>query len=150
MNISDQIVDNLTEKIVGLLNDPPPPPPSADEKIAALRADLDSMTKLYSRADDKVADLNRKIQNVEDHIKDVYFMNGVIDEDLRAVAELLDISLTKQITGSGTVTFEFTADVPLDFDGDLDLSVYFETNNIDVNIFEPDNVSCEWEVEDDL
>ena len=124
-----------------------PPPPTADDKIAALRADLDSMTKLYSRADAKVADLHRKIQNVEDHIKDVYFMNGVIDEDLRAVAELLDISLTKQITGSGTVTFEFTADVPLDFDDDLDLSVYFETNNIDVNIFEPDNISCEWEVE---
>ena len=147
MDTSDQIVHNLTEKIVGLLNDPPPPPPSADEKIAALRADLDSMTKLYNRADAKVADLNRKIQNVEDHIKDVYFMNGEIDDDLRAVAELLDISLTKQITGSGTVTFEFTADVPLDFDGDLDLSVYFETNNIDVNIFEPDNISCEWEVE---
>ena len=124
-----------------------PPAPSADEKIAALRADLDSMTKMYNRADAKVADLHRKIQNVEDHIKDVYFMNGVIDEDLRAIAELLDISLTKQITGSGTVTFEFTADVPLDFDDDLDLSVYFETNNIDVNIFEPDNISCEWEVE---
>ena len=127
-----------------------PPAPTADDKIAALRADLDSMTKLYSRADAKVADLHRKIQNVEDHIKDVYFMNGAIDEDLRAVAELLDISLTKQITGSGTVTFEFTADVPLDFDDDLDLTVYFETNNIDVNIFEPDNISCEWEVEGDL
>ena len=124
-----------------------PPAPTADDKIAALRADLDSMTKLYSRADAKVADLHRKIQNVEDHIKDVYFMNGEIDDDLRAVAELLDISLTKQITGSGTVTFDFTADVPLDFDDDLDLSVYFETNNIDVNIFEPDNISCEWEVE---
>ena len=124
-----------------------PPAPTADDKIAALRADLDSMTKLYSRADAKVSDLNRKIQNVEDHIKDVYFMNGVIDDDLRAIAELLDITLTKQITGSGTVTFEFTADVPLDFDDDLDLSVYFETNNIDVNIFEPDNISCEWEVE---
>ena len=124
-----------------------PPAPTADDKIAALRADLDSMTKLYNRADAKVADLHRKIQNVEDHIKDVYFMNGVIDDDLRAIAELLDISLTKQITGSGTVTFEFTADVPLDFDDDLDLSVYFETNNIDVNIFEPDNISCEWEVE---
>lgn len=124
-----------------------PPAPTADDKIAALRADLDSMTKLYSRADAKVTDLHRKIQNVEDHIKDVYFMNGEIDDDLRAVAELLDISLTKQITGSGTVTFDFTADVPLDFDDDLDLSVYFETNNIDVNIFEPDNISCEWEVE---
>lgn len=127
-----------------------PPTPTADDKIAALRADLDSMTKLYNRADAKVADLHRKIQNVEDHIKDVYFMNGVIDDDLRAIAELLDISLTKQITGSGTVTFEFTADVPLDFDDDLDLTVYFETNNIDVNIFEPDNISCEWEVEGDL
>lgn len=127
-----------------------PPAPTADDKIAALRADLDSMTKLYNRADAKVADLHRKIQNVEDHIKDVYFMNGVIDDDLRAIAELLDISLTKQITGSGTVTFEFTADVPLDFDDDLDLTVYFETNNIDVNIFEPDNISCEWEVEGDL
>ena len=124
-----------------------PPAPTADDKIAALRADLDSMTTLYNRADASVAALHRKIQNVEDHIKDVYFMNGAIDEDLRAVAELLDISLTKQITGSGTVTFEFTANVPLDFDDDLDLSVYFETNNIDVNIFEPDNISCEWEVE---
>ena len=127
-----------------------PPTPTADEKIAALRETLDSMTKMYNRADAKVADLHRKIQNVKDHISDVYFTNGVIDEDLRAIAELLDISLTKQITGSGTVTFEFTADVPLDFDDDLDLSVYFETNNIDVNIFEPDNISCEWEVEGDL
>ncbi len=130
-------------------NDSPSAPPtlSADEQIAALRADLDLMNTIYARSESRVTDLHRKIQNVEDHIKDVYFMNGVIDEDLRAIAELLDISLTKQITGSGTVTFEFTADVPLDFDDDLDLSVYFETNNIDVNIFEPDNISCEWEVE---
>ena len=133
-------------------NDSPPAPPtlSADEQIAALRADLDLMNTIYARSESRVTDLHRKIQNVEDHIKDVYFTNGVIDEDLRAIAELLDISLTKQITGSGTVTFEFTADVPLDFDDDLDLSVYFETNNIDVNIFEPDNISCEWEVEGDL
>jgi hypothetical protein len=127
---------------------PPTPPPSADEKIAALRAELDSMNTIYARSESRVTALHRKIQNVEDHIKDVYFMNGAIDDDLRAVAELLDISLTKQITGSGTVTFEFTADVPLDFEEDLDLSVYIETNNIDVNIFEPDNISCEWEVED--
>ena len=126
-----------------------PPTPTADDKIAALRADLDSMTKLYSRADAKVADLHRKIQNVEDHIKDVYFMNGVIDEDLRAVAELLDISLTKQITGTGTVTFEFTADVPLDFEDDLDLTVYIETNNIDIDNFDANTISCEWEVETD-
>lgn len=124
-----------------------PPTPTADEQIAALREDLDLMNTIYARSESRVTDLHRKIQNVEDYIKDVYFMNGAIDEDLRAVAELLDISLTKQITGSGTVTFEFTANVPLDFDDDLDLSVYFETNNIDVNIFEPDNISCEWEVE---
>ena len=127
-----------------------PPAPSADDKIAALRADLDSMTKLYSRADAKVADLHRKIQNVEDHIKDVYFMNGVIDDDLRAIAELLDICLTKQITGSGTVTFEFTADVPLDFEDDLDLTVYIETNNIDIDNFDANTISCEWDVEGDL
>lgn len=133
-------------------NDSPsaPPTPSSDALIAALREDLDNMTKCWTRSESRVSDLHRKIQNVKDHIMDVYFTNGVIDEDLRAIAELLDISLTKQITGSGTVTFEFTADVPLDFDDDLDLSVYFETNNIDVNIFEPDNISCEWEVEGDL
>ena len=147
MNISDQIVDNLTEKIVGLLNDPPPPPPSADEQIAALRADLDLMNTIYARSESRVTDLHRKIQNVEDHIKDIYFMNGEIDDDLRAIAELLDITLTKQITGSGTISFEFTAEVPLDFEDDLDLTVYIETNNIDVDNFDANTISCDWEVE---
>ena len=126
---------------------PTPPTPSSDALVAALREDLDNMTKCWTRSESRVSDLHRKIQNVEDHIKDVYFMNGVIDDDLRAVAELLDISLTKQITGSGTVTFEFTADVPLDFEDDLDLTVYIETNNIDIDNFDANTISCEWEVE---
>ena len=127
---------------------PTPPTPSSDALVAALREDLDNMTKCWTRSESRVSDLHRKIQNVEDHIKDVYFMNGVIDDDLRAIAELLDISLTKRITGTGTVSFEFSADVPLDFEDDLDLSVYIETNSVDVDNFDANIISCEWDVED--
>lgn len=111
------------------------PAPTADEKIAALRDDLDSMTKLYNRADAKVTELHRMIKNVHDHILDVYAMNGNLDDDIKGIAELLDIALTKRITGSYTVEIEFSADVPLDFDND-DFALSYE---ISCDSYEADN-----------
>ena len=111
------------------------PAPTADDKIAALRADLDSMTKLYNRADAKVTELHRMIKNVHEYIMDIYATNGSLDEDIKGIAELLDIALTKRITGSYTVEIEFSADVPLDFNND-DFALSYE---IDCDTYEADN-----------
>ena len=127
------------------------PAPTADEKIAALRDDLDSMTKLYNRADAKVTELHRMIKNVNDHILDVYAMNGSLDEDIKAIAELLDIALTKRITGSYTVEIEFSADVPLDFDNDdFALSYEISCDSYEADNFDYSEVNADWTVEDEV
>jgi hypothetical protein len=81
---------------------------------------------------------------------DLYSMNGEIDDDIKMIATLLDIELTKRITGTMTIEVEFTADVPLDFDNyDFDLSYDISCDSIEADNFEWNEVSADWDVEDE-
>ena len=111
------------------------------EAIGSVNAD---MTELQKRVDSQSIQINslnmsltrkiHQIQNVKDYITEVYQETDKVPDELAEVARMLEIQLTKPISGEATFTISWTAQVPLDFDPD-DLEISF-------------SVDCESDVED--
>jgi hypothetical protein len=119
-------------------------------RIVTLESNLKSMTDNWSYASNRLAELRTKIENVRGHIWDIYSMNGEVDEDIQAIAELLDISLTKRISGRMTIEIDFSADVPLAFDpDDLELSYEISCDTYEADNFDFNEVRSDWTVEED-
>ena len=83
----------------------------------------------------KHTELQQKIANVKGHIFDMYSMNGEIDEDTKMIADLLDITLLKEIQGTATCEITWTAMVPLNFDAD-DFEISF---SVDCDTYEAED-----------
>lgn len=96
-------------------------------EITNLRQALATSANVRDHWERKHNELQQKIANVKGHIFDMYSMNGEIDEDTKMIADLLDITLTKEIQGTATFEISWTASVPLDFDAD-DLEISFEVS----------------------
>lgn len=129
-----------------------PEPTVAEQqaKIIELESKLDSMTNNYSRIFQNNTSLNTKIINVRGHIMDMYSINGELDEDIHEIARMLDIELTKTLSGTMTIEVEFTAEVPLNYDkDDLDLSYTIDCNSYDTDNFDWNEVSADWTVDED-
>jgi len=121
-------------------------------RIISLESNLKSMTDNWSYASNRLAEFRTKIENVRGHIMDVYSINGEIDEDIQAIAELLDISLTKRIRGRMTIEIDFSADVPLVFDpddDDFELSYEISCDTCEADNFDFTEVRSDWTVEED-
>ena len=86
-------------------------------------------------------DYQRKIKNVEGVIRDYYSENGEVSEELTQIAELLEITITKRVSGTATFEISWSAQVPLDFDAD-DFEISFD---VDCESYEADNF--EWQEE---
>ena len=121
-----------------------------DERIKALEADLASVRDTSSAYLRQLREYEIKVSNVAGYIKDWIDTEGEISDDLSEIARMLEIALTKTITGEGTFNFSFTATVPLDFDvDDLDFSCEIECNNYDVEVDSWTIDNEDWSAEDD-
>lgn len=119
-------------------------------EIISLKSNLDSMTRNWEFASNKMRELNQKIANVRGHIFDMYSMNGEIDDDIKMIADLLDIELTKRVSGTMTIEVEYSFDAPLNFDNDdLDLSYEINCESYGVDNFDWTEVSADWSSEDE-
>ena len=114
-------------------------------EIISLRSNLGSMTKNWEfqrdRADAlarRADNLARAIGNAEGYIRDLYSMNGEIDEDMKEVASLLGIELTKSISGRTIVVIDWTATVPLDYDDEPEVHIEADISDEDFEDFEYD------------
>lgn len=120
-------------------------------KVIELESNLDSMTKNWEFQRNLVFSYLNKIANVRDHIMECYSYENKISDDLIAIAELLEIELTKHITGKMTIEVEFSADVPLNFDsGDIELLYEVSCYSIEADNFDYSEVNAEWTVEDEI
>ena len=97
----------------------------------------------------KFGELQQRIANVKGHLFDMYSENGEIDEDVREIARLLDITLTKEIQGTAVCEISWTASVPLDFDAD-DFEISFDVNceTYEAEDFDYNEDNCEVSGED--
>ena len=74
--------------------------------------------------------LQKLVDTVTEFIKDNY-SDGANSDDLKELADELDIELTKEVTVSFTVTYEADVTVPFDFDvddiddGDFDVTIRY-------------------------
>jgi hypothetical protein len=121
---------------------PPAPANSAtatSDEIARMNEQMDVLARNVSTWRTNALELERKIDNVRGHIMDLYSMNGEIDDDIKMIAEFLDIELTKRISGTAVFEINFSADVPLDFDAD-DFELSFD---VSCDTYEADNF--EWD-----
>ena len=67
----------------------------------------------------QIKELSIKINNVQGVILDYISMNGELDnEELKDIAEFIDMKLTKTVDIEYTVKFTGTAEIPLDVDVD--------------------------------
>lgn len=118
-------------------------------EVISLKSNLTSMTSNWEYASGKQRELVQKIANVKGHIFDMYSMNGEVDDDIKEIARLLDITLMKEIAGTATFEISWTAQVPLDFDAD-DFEITFDVNceTYEAEEFDWNEDNCEVNGED--
>ena len=109
-------------------------PTSAPASIDEMQAEITNLKQSLATAENmrghwerRHNELQQKIANVKGHIFDMYSMNGSVDDDIKMIAELLDITLMKEIQGTALCEISWTAQVPLDFDAD-DFEISFDVN----------------------
>ena len=131
-------------------------PTSAPASIDEMQAEITNLKQSLATAENmrghwerRHNELQQKIANVKGHIFDMYSMNGEIDEDTKAIADLLDITLLKEIQGTATYEISWTAQVPLGFDAD-DFEISFDVNceTYEAEEFDWNEDNCEVNGED--
>lgn len=121
-------------------------PTSTPATIEELETKINALQNDLSYCKSTSYHLMVKIENVRDIIVDS-FDGSHYDEILMAIAEILDIPLTKTIQGEGSINFSYTAVVPLDFDeSTLDFSVYVD-ESFDAEEFAVDITYTDWGVD---
>lgn len=108
--------------------------PVKTDHIAALQQRVDSQIAQIDSLNKSLTKKIHQIQNVKDYITEVYLEADSVPDELAEIARMLDIQLTKPISGEATFTISWTAQVPLDFDPD-DMEITF-------------SVDCQSDVED--
>lgn len=108
--------------------------PVKTDHIAALQQRVDSQSIQINSLNMSLTRKIHQIQNVKDYITEVYQETDSVPDELAEVARILEIQLTKPVSGEATFTISWTAQVPLDFDPD-DMEITF-------------SVDCQSDVED--
>jgi hypothetical protein len=93
------------------------------EELVKSCEDLTNQTVVLNnrlhKSNDEIKELQLKISNVQGVILDYISMNGNLDnEELKDIAEFIDMKLTKTVDVEYTVTFTGTAEIPIDVDVD--------------------------------
>lgn len=104
------------------------------DHITALQQRVDSQIIHIESLKKSIARYVHQIQNVKEYITEVYQETDLVPDSLAEVARILEIQLTKLISGEATFTISWTAQVPLEFDPD-DMEITF-------------SVDCQSDVED--
>lgn len=104
------------------------------DHIAELQKRVDSQIIQIDSLNKSLTRKIHQIQNVKEYITEVYQETDLVPDSLAEVARILEIQLTKLISGEATFTISWTAQVPLDFDPD-DMEITF-------------SVDCQSDVED--
>lgn len=131
-------------------------PTSAPAAIDEMQAEITNLKQSLATAENmrghwerRHNELQTKISNVKGYIFDVYSETGNIEEELKEIADLLDITLTKEIQGTATFEISWTASVPLNFDAN-DFEISFDVNceTYEAEDFDYNEDNCEVSGED--
>ena len=142
---------DVQEQIMNLLDDVSPTPEQMLAQIQNLTTRLENAEMARNSFQRQLSEISMKVDAVKGFIADIYSSNGDIDDDIKQIAEYLDIELTKSITGTATFQISFTAQVPLDFDADdLEISFSAECDSYEAEDFEWNEDDTTVEAEDEF
>lgn len=124
-----------------VLNPTPEAWANMQRENASLSERLTNVQAAKEFSDRARSELSQKIANVKGYIADIYSEDGEIDERVKDIARLLDIELTKRISGSAEFSISWSAQVPIDFDAD-DFELSFD---VDCDTYEAEDF--DWQEE---
>jgi hypothetical protein len=111
-------------------------PTSTPAVAQELQTKINEQQDRISMLNKQVTHYVHKIATVKEYISEVYMETGEIPDELAEIARMLQIDLTKPISGEAIFTISWTAQVPLDFDPD-DMEITFSVDcQSDVDDFE--------------
>ena len=119
-------------------------------QIENLKAENLRLTNNWEYVRNQFNELRTQIKNVEGAIRDFYSENGDVSEELVQIAELLNITLTKRISGTASFEISWSANVPLDFDAsDFEISFDVDCEPYEAEDFDWQEENTEVNGEDD-
>jgi chromosome segregation ATPase len=140
---------DVQTQVMNLLDDIEPTREQLSFQINTLQREVERLQGNFERTRARSNELELRISNVRGHIMDMYSINGELDDDIHEIARMLDIELTKTISGTMTIEVEFTAEVPLNYDkDDLDLSYSIDSHSYEVDNFDWTEISADWTVDE--
>jgi hypothetical protein len=121
----------------------------ARNEVMTLKAEILRLEQNTNHWYDQHKELNYKAQGVKGVILDYISENGEVTDELKEIARILDMTLTKEIAGTAIYEITFTARVPLDFDAD-DIEITFDVdcNSYEAEDFDWNEDNCEVNAEE--
>lgn len=118
-------------------------------QINTLQREVERLNFNFTAAQQRANDYAMKIDEVRDYIYDLCSQGNLIDE-VTSIAELLDIELTKEISGTAVYEISWSATVPLDFDANnMQISFSVECESYEAEDFDWNEDNCEVNGSDD-
>ena len=138
----------VTYKAIAGANAAPEAPTFLTTKINDLEWDL----HLGRINNDRLGKLERLINGVEEQVIEWTNPNYDKDEVIAGICEYFNINPTKEVTVTGTISYEVTVSIPLneveDFDADYllgdELSLDSNSSNISVDNWTLDSADVDW------
>lgn len=129
------------------------PSPTADElavKVATLEAEVQRLTNNWNFVISDRNEYRQKIDNVKGYIMDMVSAGDTITSEIKDIADLLDIELMKEISGTALYEISWSAKVPLDFDADsMEISFTVDCESYEAEDFDWNEDNCEVNGSDD-
>lgn len=119
-------------------------------QIATLQEEVERLNTRNTHAYSNLNDIERKIDEVKDYIIEYISGGSELLSELSDIAEILDIELTKTISGTATYEISWSATVPLDFDADdIEINFEVECQTYQADDFEWNEERCDVDGSDD-
>jgi hypothetical protein len=127
-----------TEILGGImLNTPAPTVEDLTNKIATLEAEVLRLNNNWNFVTNDRNELRQKIDNVQGYIMDMASAGDTITSEIKDIADLLDIELMKEISGTALFEISWSAKVPFDFDADdMEISFSVECESYEAEEFD--------------
>lgn len=127
--------------------------PTRDElslRINTLEREVERLISNFTNANQRANDFAQSIDEVRDYIIDAANGFNGLSDDLREIANLLNIELTKTISGTAIYEISWSATVPLDFDADsMEISFTVDCESYEAEDFDWNEDNCEVNGSDD-
>jgi hypothetical protein len=119
-------------------------------RINTLEREVERLNFNFTNANQRANDAEQKIENVRGLIQDYVSAGDRIEDQTKEICDLLDIELTKTISGTAIYEISWSATVPLDFDADsMEISFEVECESYEAEDFDWNEDNCEVNGSDD-